>query len=383
MNILEMANETSLSSNHSGVNSTICDVSSSINDRNHLFACPSPVFLPCNNPRNIVSPHVAEMVDFVMFAGIIPVFVTWGVISNVMNMVVFSRQGLSDRINLCLFSLAVSDTGYLLFLMSGKSFILVRLVDSVAGNYWRFLHQRSVMASTLGFLAISSIITALIAVERCICVVMPLKAAKILKTRYMRLLIVVVAVYILIVMNTNFSLKYQTVQVTDSLTNTATFIARLSPFYPRIRVLDDIGLYVILITLPFLSLVVVIACTTVIIVRLKITAAWRRETVSNMTSVEKQEVTVTRMLVTVCCVYVTCMTPTVTRSFVIFVEPAFLSTGYLCNIFKISMDLSHLLEVLNTSSNFLIYIKQSSRYRSTLSKLFHCNSSRQKGAMSA
>ncbi|KAL8597029.1 hypothetical protein ACOMHN_050127 [Nucella lapillus] len=383
MNILEMANETSLSSSHSGVNSTICDVSSSINDGNHSFACPPPVFLPCNNPRNIVSPHVAEMADFVMFAGILPVLVTWGVITNVINMAVFARQGLSDRINLCLFSLAVSDIGYLLFLMSGKAFVLVRLVDSAAGDYWRFLHQRYVMASTLGFLAISNTITALIAVERCICVVKPLKAAKFFRTKYMRLLIVVAAVCILTVLNTNFSLKYQTVQVTDSLTNTSTFIARISPFYLRHRFLEVISLYALLITLPFLSLVVVIVCTAVIIVRLKITAAWRRETVSNMTSVEKQEVMVTRMLVTVCCVYVTCMTPTVTRAFVVFVEPEFLSTGYLCNMFKISIAVNHLLEVLNTCSNFLIYIKQSSRYRSTLSKLFHCNSSGHKGAMSA
>ncbi|KAL8597026.1 hypothetical protein ACOMHN_050124 [Nucella lapillus] len=259
--------------------------------------------------------------------------------------------------------------------MGGKSYALVSLVDQVAGNYWRSQHQRIVLASSLGFLAISNVITALIAAERCLCVLKPLKAAKLFRTKYMRMLIVVVSVFILTVLNTNYSLKYQTAQVTDPLTNTSTYISRLSPFYLRHRfVLEVICLYVLLVTLPFLSLVVVIVCTTVIIVRLKIAAAWRRETVSNMTSVEKQEVTVTRMLVTVCCVYVTCMTPTVTRAFVVFVVPEFLSTGYLCNIFKISIALSHLMEFLNTCCNFVIYIQQSSRYRSTLRRLFLCSS---------
>ncbi|KAL8625110.1 hypothetical protein ACOMHN_030744 [Nucella lapillus] len=64
---------------------------------------PSPLFIPCDNPRNAVSPFVAEMVDLVVSAGILPVLVTCGVIANVINMAVFARQGLSDRIHLCLF----------------------------------------------------------------------------------------------------------------------------------------------------------------------------------------------------------------------------------------------------------------------------------------
>mgnify|MGYP006288410613 CR=1 FL=1 len=61
------------------------------------------LLIPCDNPRNVVSPFVAEMVDLVVYVGIFPVLVTCGVITNVINMAVFARQGLSDRIHLCLF----------------------------------------------------------------------------------------------------------------------------------------------------------------------------------------------------------------------------------------------------------------------------------------
>ena len=63
----------------------------------------SPLFVPCHNPRNLLNPHVAETVDLIVYGGIFPALVTYGVISNVINMVVFAHQGLSDRIHLCLF----------------------------------------------------------------------------------------------------------------------------------------------------------------------------------------------------------------------------------------------------------------------------------------
>ncbi|XP_076456681.1 uncharacterized protein LOC143290980 [Babylonia areolata] len=353
---------------------TTIDMDFYINHTNHSTAYPDPVFLPCNNPRNVISPHVADIVDFVLFVGIFPVLVTCGVITNVINMAVFVRLGLADRINLCLFCLAVSDTGFMLFLMCGKSYALISLLDPEAGNFWQNRHRGATMGSALGFQAISNVITALIAVERCHCVLSPLKAGQIFKTKTMGVVIVMVAVYILTVLNTALGIKYQTVHVTDPLTNTSTFISHLSPTYLRHRTLIDIVYnFMLLAILPFLCLLTVTVCTTAIIVRLKVSATWRRETASNVTSVEKQDVSVTRMLVTVCCVFVTCMTPTVTRQLLAFGRtPGFLTTGHLCNLFKVSAASLHLLELINTSCNFLIYIKQSSGYRSALQMMCSC-----------
>ncbi|KAL8569042.1 hypothetical protein ACOMHN_020485 [Nucella lapillus] len=325
-------------------------------------------------------PFVAEIVDLVVSAGIFPVLVTCGVITNVINMAVFARQGLSDRIHLCLFSLAVSDSGFLMSLMCGKSYNIINLVDPVAGNYWHH-HNRPVVGMYLGFLSISNTITALIAAERCLCVLSPLKAAKFFKTKYMAVAIIVVAVYILTILTTALSLKFQAFQIIDTTTNTSKFISRLTTFYIRHRTIIDI-LYkqMLSVAIPFISLIVVIVCTITVVQRLKVAADWRRRTVSNMTSVEKQEVTVTRMLVTVCCVYVVCMIPNVSWSLLLFTRlvPDFLVTGHLCNAFKVTTTLANILEVCNASFNFFIYINQSSYYRSTLRQLCHCVSKQQK-----
>lgn len=39
----------------------------------------------------------------VIYVGVLPVLVMIGVITNVINLVIFARQGLADRINMCLF----------------------------------------------------------------------------------------------------------------------------------------------------------------------------------------------------------------------------------------------------------------------------------------
>ena len=63
----------------------------------------SSVFVPCRNPDNLISEQTSQMVELVVHAGIFPVLVLTGVIANVISMLVLSKLGLSDRINLCLF----------------------------------------------------------------------------------------------------------------------------------------------------------------------------------------------------------------------------------------------------------------------------------------
>ena len=174
-------------------------------------------------------------------------------------------------------------------------------------------------------------------------------------------------VYSLVVKNMALSLKYLTVRVNDPITNTHTYISRLTPFYLAHKtVIDVIYSDLLSVTVPAVSLVVVVVCTTVTVVKLKMAAAWRQQSSADMTSSEKREAAVTRMLMTVCCVYVICMTPSVTRTFVLHRLPGFLISGHLCNTFKVTSALVHLLEAFNASANFTIYWNQSSRYRATL-----------------
>ncbi|XP_070208353.1 probable G-protein coupled receptor AH9.1 [Littorina saxatilis] len=277
-------------------------------------------------------------------------------------------------------SLALADTGFLLFLMCGKSYALVSLVSREAGSYWQQRNLVIVLGSHLGFIITSTAVTALIAIERCVCVVSPFKAKTFLKTRYIAIVILTMGIYALVVKNTALGLKYLTVKVQDPATNTTIFISRLTPFYLRHKtIIDTIYSDLLSVTVPTLSLVVVIVCTSVTVVKLKLSLQWRQKSNASstviVTSAEKREAAVTRMLVTVCCLYVICMTPSVMRTFALHRLPGFLISGYLCNTFKVTTALVHLLEVINASANFFIYLKQSSRYKATLFQMcskFRC-----------
>ena len=74
-----------------------------------------PDFLPWANPDNLVSAETEEIVRRVRDLAVLPVLFLIGCPANVINMAVFYKQGLKERINVCLFSLSLSDGLYLLY----------------------------------------------------------------------------------------------------------------------------------------------------------------------------------------------------------------------------------------------------------------------------
>nr|KAG5701775.1 hypothetical protein BaRGS_000765 [Batillaria attramentaria] len=74
-------------------------------------------FIPWDNPDNIVTADFEALVDQIKSAYILPAFFAIGGPTNCINLAVFYKQGLKDRINLCLFALSLADGLYLLQLM--------------------------------------------------------------------------------------------------------------------------------------------------------------------------------------------------------------------------------------------------------------------------
>ena len=153
------------------------------------FASDSPpkkIFIPCDNPENLVDKATREEVEGLLLMTVLPSLELFGVTTNVINCMVFVRQGLRDRINLCLFSLALADTSFLLFMFSAKFFSFLGLFDRDLPEvevYWSQKHTNTVLGPMLGSMNISNLMTMVISVERCICVVSPFTAKRFLKNR--------------------------------------------------------------------------------------------------------------------------------------------------------------------------------------------------------
>ena len=74
-------------------------------------------FVPWNNPDNLVSPEAEAFAERLKSAIVLPLLFLIGGPAKVINMAVFYKQGLRERINLCLFALSLADAFYLIHSM--------------------------------------------------------------------------------------------------------------------------------------------------------------------------------------------------------------------------------------------------------------------------
>ena len=74
-------------------------------------------FVPWDNPDNLVSLEAEAFVERLKGAIVLPLLFLIGGPANIINMVVFYKQGLKERINLCLFALSLADELYMIYCM--------------------------------------------------------------------------------------------------------------------------------------------------------------------------------------------------------------------------------------------------------------------------
>ena len=70
-------------------------------------------FVPWDNPDNVISFQVEDLVRRLKDVVFLPILFLTGGPANVINMAVFYKQGLKERINVCLFALSLADGLYL------------------------------------------------------------------------------------------------------------------------------------------------------------------------------------------------------------------------------------------------------------------------------
>ena len=165
--------------------------------------------IPWDNPRNLISRETGLVVDRIKSAIFIPILYIVGAPANVINMAVFFRQGLSKRINMCLFSLALLD---LISLTVIFSFYAERIYtqftdDENYGTVYRYMVNNNVIG-LIGFGNGSVLLSAIISTERCICVLFPLRSQRCIPTKVLAA-IIVVSVLVLVSLRFVVTAQYQ------------------------------------------------------------------------------------------------------------------------------------------------------------------------------
>ena len=118
-----MADHFNISSN--GTNTSLAALSNTSSAPPGCLELHYQDFLPWDNPTNVISAETEDLVRRWKNAVVLPILFLIGGPANVLNMAVFYKQGLKERINVCLFALSLAD-----FLFVLQTFVLY--IESVA-----------------------------------------------------------------------------------------------------------------------------------------------------------------------------------------------------------------------------------------------------------
>ena len=159
-----------------------------------------------------------------------------------------------------------------------------------------------------GFACVSQILSAIIASERCFCILQPLRSQTVLRTSTTTAIIVVinfvvVGPYFFVVSRYRIGCVYDPVSQLTSMSGVA------GQFYlDHQKAIDYLDTFVYGAGVPGMVMGVVIIATIITTIKLRQAAAWRAETSSSgrMTS---QEIALTKMLVGNSVFFIVCMLP--------------------------------------------------------------------------
>ncbi|XP_076460134.1 uncharacterized protein LOC143293112 [Babylonia areolata] len=325
-------------------------------------------FIPWDNPDNIVSQETEKAVETAVGAVCLPVLFLLSVPCNVLNMAVFWKQGLSERINLCLFCLSLVDFLHVLnrFVVNVDR-LRPPFTEDIGPVFEFIVNNRLVGFRT--FTVLSGFYSMLIACERCLCVVSPLRSQTILKTRTTAVLL---AMGTVLIMPGSFlvALRWGLACVFDPDTNTTTKIIYTSQFYAQNREHLDVLTFLVATLQPFTHVTVVLSTTIVTSVKLKKMASWREKTSSCVLS--SREVALTRTLIAVSVLYLACSVPTIVAGTAVLVLPDFSLSGRYYNFGRLCLTMLELGSIINATFNFFVYWSMGSRFRDTLHQVTGC-----------
>ncbi|XP_076461724.1 uncharacterized protein LOC143294179 [Babylonia areolata] len=324
-------------------------------------------YIPWNNPDNIISAEVENVTRRVKDTLVTFLFLIGGP-ANVINMAVFYKQGLKDRVNVCLFALALADELYLIMgvIYFGEQLHIQFTTGERFGPIMTFLANNH-FTGLLGFGYVSNVLSTIIASERCHCVLNPLSYHTLMRTRTMTLIVVITYVTVLGLYFV-VTFRYRVGCLHDPVSGFVVNTAVTGEFYERNKEFIDLlhGLC-FGVGLPWVLIVVVAVTTAVTVVKLRQSLAWRA---GSSRSLSSKEVGLTKMLIANSCFFLACIFPISLMHVTWMMFPEMNTGRRQHNFFMTSLWVTQGITFINATFNFFVYYAMGSRYRETFWALF-------------
>lgn len=312
-----------------------------------------------------------KIINCVILSSAIGVF---GIIANVINVIIFYKRGLDNTVNISLFGIAISDLGSLITTLWMNICFNPLLEESHSPMVTSEVQYLTAGWPHVCFTRITCCITVYVTAERCTCITAPLKVKHIFTPT--RTKVIICSIYLL--MAVSLIPEYITGYIGWKFyppRNETLLRLVFTSDRPKIEGL----VFVLNSTLALCSFIAVIVCTVVLVWKLKVTAKWRQSSTFNLEQFHNFSVRdkkTVNMIVLIAIILIICYTPGTALLMVTFFEPEFSVSGRYVNTFIAAWTFGLLLETVNSSVNIILYYKMSTRYRQTLRQLFSVCTSR-------
>lgn len=303
----------------------------------------------------------------------------FGTISNCINCVIFVKQGFSDTINISLLCLAISDICSLMSIMWSNLCFTPALRDSEIPMATYEVHLITGSWPHVIFTRTTGWITAFISLERCVCVILPLKV----KTIFTRRRHVMAMVSFFVIPMSCASLAYVCAGLKwrffPERNRTLIGLVYHMDAYRR-RITHSVSYAINGVFMPVSCFVSVVILTTVLVTKLNDKASWRYSNSSaksqtkaqskNIVNLNTKEMKVAKMVVLISMIFITSFIPAVVIFIAGFAEPQLSYDGLYKNLFLVTLSVSFTTEAINSSINICIYLKMSTKYRESFTRMF-------------
>lgn len=208
----------------------------------------------------------------------------------------------------------------------------------------------------------------IIALERCACVLFPLRISTLMRTKTMG---AVIALSFLCLQGCYLAhpFSFRPAHVTTAAG--VMWYVTSTDFYNINKVaIDTFGNIILGFSVPVIIFITVSASTTVTVVRLRTAMAWRQRSSSTTSDSLKQQVALTKMLVLVSVVYIVTMTPYVAWEVSIRVFTYYLPALHYYEVFLTISAFVHSVSQVDSAIHFFVYFSRSSRFRHMFCDMF-------------
>ncbi|KAK6961106.1 FMRFamide receptor [Biomphalaria glabrata] len=308
--------------------------------------------------------YTITTVNYFFFSGAVGFL---GVVVNVIKVIIFFKLGFKDTTNISFFSLSVADTGVVLMLLGFSVVYNPGVLQAV--TYFEVVDSVGYISfgwPYAGCSRVASMMTAVITVERFMCVSLPLKVRTIITPTVS--IVTSVTVFCVVIATVVPAFLASRLGPTYNARVNKTTLGLIHP--PMAASLESVTMMAMVI-FQLLAFGVVTACTFALIRSFTRTVQWRNQVSNSSSSLTGRDKKLVKMVIFISVSFIVFSIPGVVINCMMIFIKEFKVTGLYKNLFVTLFSTFFPMDGLNSLVNFFIFLYMSTKFRNIFMSMFH------------